>query len=67
MSDELGYAQAAAQLIRCYGDKAQVKATRLALDAQSEGDREGYEIWIGVAIKIHELQPAKRRKKDPLH
>jgi hypothetical protein len=67
MSDDIDLAQAAAQFIKYYGDKAPVEATRLAFEAQTDGDRDGYEVWMGVVIKIQELQRPKRKRGERLH
>jgi hypothetical protein len=68
MSEEpVELARAAAQFIRRFGEDAPLKTTRLAIDAQCEGDKDLCTAWMAITMKIQELQRRKRRKGERLN
>lgn len=58
---------AAVMFIRRFGDYARYEATKLAYKAQGEGDEDLFEAWAAIAMKIVELQPARRKRGQKLN
>jgi len=66
-AEEVDTPTAAVMFIRRFGDYARLEATKLAYKAQGEGDDEMFEAWAAVAMKIVELQPARRKRGQKLN
>ena len=66
-NDDVDTPTAAVMFIRRFGDYARFEATKLAYKAQGEGDADMFEAWAAVAMKIVELQPARRKRGQKLN
>jgi hypothetical protein len=65
--DEINIWRSAKQLIGTFGDMAEVEAARRADDALAARDREGWNIWLQIAVVTRQLVRKKPRASESMN